>query len=35
MRAGASEGEADRTHLNFVLNWFDEVRRRGASAGQN
>ncbi|MEE8257501.1 MAG: protein kinase, partial [Acidobacteriota bacterium] len=34
-RVGASEGEADRTHLTFILNWFDEVRRRVASAGQN
>ena len=31
----ASEGETDRTHLTFVTNWFDEVRRRVASAGQN
>ena len=29
------DGEADSTHLIFVLNWFDEVRRRVASAGQN
>ena len=35
MPVGASEGEAERTHLNFVLNLFDEVRRRVAAAGQN
>ncbi len=23
------------THVNLILNWFDEVRRRVASAGQN
>ena len=23
------------THVNLVLNWFDEVRRRVAAAGQN
>ena len=34
-QAGASEGDVDRTHLTFVFNWFDEVRRRVASAGQN
>ncbi len=32
---GASEGEADRTHLTFITNWFDEVRRRVTAAGQN
>ena len=34
-QAGASKGDVDRTHLTFVFNWFDEVRRRVASAGQN
>ena len=23
------------THVNLILNWFDEVRRRVAAAGQN
>ena len=34
-REEASEGDVDRTHLTFITNWFDEVRRRVASAGQN
>ena len=34
-RVGASDGEADRTHLTFIFNWFDEVCRRVAAAGQN
>ena len=25
----------DVTHVNLVLNWFDDVRRRVAAAGQN
>ncbi len=29
------EQAAATTQLNFVFNWFDEVRRRVASAGQN
>ncbi len=29
------EQAGDTTQLNFVFNWFDEVRRRVAAAGQN
>ncbi len=33
---GAESTEAQEvTHVNLILNWFDEVRRRVASAGQN
>ncbi len=30
-----SEDQTAANQLNVVLNWFDEVRRRVASAGQN
>ena len=35
LKAGEGTEVQEVTHVNVVLNWFDEVRRRVASAGQN
>ena len=35
LKATESSEEASLHHINLVTNWFDEVRRRVASAGQN
>ena len=35
LKAAESSEESVLDHINLVTNWFDEVRRRVASAGQN
>ncbi len=35
LKAAEDTEEAALDHLTLVTNWFDEVRRRVASAGQN
>ena len=35
LKAAEDTEAPDVTHVNLILNWFDEVRRRVASAGQN
>ena len=35
LKATEDTEEVALDHVNLVLNWFDEVRRRVASAGQN
>ncbi len=35
LKAAEDTEAPEVTHVNMVLNWFDEVRRRVAAAGQN
>ncbi len=35
LKAAEDSEQTGSTHMNLVTNWFDEVRRRVASAGQN
>ena len=35
LKAPEDSEQTGPTHVNLILNWFDEVRRRVASAGQN
>ncbi len=35
LKAGEGTEAQEVTHVNLVTNWFDEVRRRVAAAGQN
>ena len=35
LKATESSEEAVLDHIDLVTNWFDEVRRRAAAAGQN
>ena len=35
LKAPEDSKQTGPTHVNLILNWFDEVRRRVASAGQN